>query len=153
MKAALNKSEEFETYYQMLGNSPSKFLETMKDVFMLALVVGYLRDNKKPFSKNGGEPIKLTIFDDYDKNIMDIIALNKMNDTDILINDEQNIEAKYRMIEEYANGGMEILINSFCKPIPTLEKLKEFVQSYENNSEVSKRIDISEMITEAINEL
>ena len=153
MKSALNKSEEFENYYQMLGNSKGKLFETMKDVFMLALVIGYLKDSKRPFSRTGGEPIKLTIFDDYDKNIMDIIALDKKKDTSILINEEQAVDEKYRIMEEYANGGMEILVNSFCKPIPSIEKLKEFVESYENNFSVNKKLDIAEMLANAINEL
>lgn len=153
MKSALNKSEEFENYYQMLGNNKGKIFDTMKDVFMLALVVGYLKDIKRSFSKVGGEPIKLTIFDDFDKNIMDIIALNKKNDTGILLNEEQAVEEKYRMIEDYANGGMDILVTSFCKPVFSFERLKEFVESFEKKNSINKKIDLTEMLADAINEL
>lgn len=150
MRTSLSKSYEYEKYFQLLGNSGSDSLFlTMKDVFMTALVLGFKENSLIPFDKTGGEPIKLTIFDEADKNIMDIIALCKDNDLTLLTKERE--DEKYNLIEQYANGGMDIIIKNCCKPIPTIDNLKKFVLSYDKNSGTEKKVDISELLNDAIN--
>ncbi len=152
MKSALNKSIEFEHYYQNLGNNGSESLFlTMKDVFMLALIIGGLEKQNKPFGKIGGEPIKLNIFSPEDRNIMDLIALSVTDDIDILTKEQE--DKKYNVIEEYANGGMEILVNNITKPVPSLDNFKKFISTFSEGDNNIKKVDISDLINDAINNI
>jgi dnd system-associated protein 4 len=150
LKNALNKSEEYESYYQMLGTSEDRLFSSMKDVFMTALIVGYLKDAQKPFKKSGGEPIKLHIFSQEDRNIMDIIALDKTRDLSMLL--RENEEEKYKIIEEYANGGMEYLVEGFCKPVPSHDNLLKFVLSYKKDETTQKK-DILDILNAVSSEI
>jgi hypothetical protein len=57
------------------------------------------------------------------------------------------------LIEEYANGGMEILANNFCKPLPSFDNLKKFVLSYEKGTTETKKEDYTDFILDAVNEV
>ncbi len=147
MKTTLNKSYEYEQYFQMLGNDPkTQLFDTMKEVFMFALTVGFLCNNKKPFDKIGGESIRLGIYNDIDKNIMDVVALYDNNQLDILLNDEEHFNNKLKLIEQYANGGMEIIVQNMCDPIPTYESLKKFVNTFNKDINGTRKEDISDIL-------
>lgn len=148
MKNALNKSAEFEEYFQILGNRSDSIFNTMKDVYIIALIIGFMKKYRKPFSKTAGEPIRLQYFDQNDKNIMDIIALSENYDLSILTKDRE--DEKYQLIEEYANGGMEILVNNyFNNRVPSIEDLKKFVNNFKENEEITIKVDISDILEEA----
>ena len=139
MKRPISKSEEYEKYFQRLGTQEDKLFLTMKDVMMVALLVGYERGVRKPFDKSGGDPIKEHLFSADDKNIMDIIALNEKNDITILLDDHE--AEKVKIIEEYINGGMETIVEEICMPVPTMDKLVNFVVSYQQEKKHKKGID------------
>lgn len=134
-KTYLYKENEYEPYYKILGSKSEKneeqLFSTMKDVYMLALVIGFKNKKRKKIMKPGKDPIKLIYFDEYDKVIMDIVALyTYINDEEISIlrNDKQ--DEKYKLIEEYANAGMEVIVNKVCKNGYKLEDLVKFAQSF-----------------------
>lgn len=56
-KMALKKSAEYEQYFQELGNKPDKIFDTMKDVFMFAVTLGFRMKKRVAFQKSGGEDI------------------------------------------------------------------------------------------------
>lgn len=138
-KNSLNKSLEYENFFKFLGKpdkDQEKLFNSMKDVYMLAIVVGFKNKKKKPLKKSSSDPIKLDIFDEHDKVIMDIIALYENiheQDLSLLRNDRQ--DEKYKLIEEYANGGMEILIREICNKGGSLDDLKNFAKSFSPNIE------------------
>ena len=106
----------------------------MKDVYMLALVVGFKMGRKKAINKSSADPIKLTIFDEHDKVIMDIIALyENIREQDLSLLRSDREDDKYKLIEEYANGGMEIIIKDICNKGARLEDLKKFAQNFNPN--------------------
>ncbi|MGL4913124.1 MAG: hypothetical protein ACRC3Y_11925 [Romboutsia sp.] len=136
-KNYLNKALEYEPYFKSLGRAEKdseKLFSSMKDVYMLALVVGFKMGRKKIIKKSSADPIKLSIFDEHDKVIMDIIALYENiqeKDLSLLRSDMQ--EDKYKLIEEYTNGGMEIIIRDICNKGARLEDFKKFAETFNPN--------------------
>src|SRR6056297_2713365 len=103
MKKGLSRDEEFEHVFQTLGTKEiqERLFDNMKEVYMVALLMGFSQGYRKPLKKVSKDPIRMNIFDQNDKNIMDIIALLEKNDLSLLIEEESQIEEKFRMIEEY----------------------------------------------------
>lgn len=149
MKTALNKSIENENNFQTLGNKENKLFSTMKDVYILATIIGFQRNKRIPFDKSGGEAIKLSLLNSDDKNIIDSIALDETNDITILL--EENTDKKLEIIEEYANGGMEVLYESLLKPIPSFNKLEKFVLDYRKDN-IPKR-EIEDLLEDAFKDI
>jgi len=149
-KSSMRKSEEFEFYYQELGNKENKFFENMKDVYMMATAVGFKAGKSLAFSKSAGEDISLRYFSDDDKKIMDLIALSITDDISILLSDDEYQEKKYKLMEEYANGGMKIMVEAFCKPVVDISEFYKFVEAFEGNAEVARKINIVDLLQGAI---
>ena len=136
-KNSLNKSLDYEPYFKSLGRpekDTEKLFSSMKDVYMLALVVGFKMGRKKPIDKSSADPIKLTIFDEHDKVIMDIIALyENIREQDLSLLRSDKEDEKYKLIEEYANGCMEIIVKDICDKGARLEDLKKFAENFNPN--------------------
>lgn len=153
-KNALNKSYEYERYYQELGNNrDTKVFDSMKDVFMFAATLGYKKNIRVPFSKSGGEPISLRFFRDDDENIMSLIALLTTEDIGILLKEDNSINMKYKIIEEYANGGMRLMVDEFCKPVVDFAALCKFIESFDNSKDNIPKADIGELLEKAMTDL
>lgn len=154
-KNSLNKSAEYEIYFQKLGKGDSegeKLFLNMKEVFMLALVLGFKHKKKKPFSKVGGDGIKIGIFDEHDRVLMDIIALyENIHEKDLSLLRSDNQDKKYELIEEYANGGMEIIVRDIYDKGNNIDALKKFVSGY--NPDIKDEDDITDIIFGATVEL
>ena len=61
---------------------------------------------------------------------MDIIALyENIHEKDLSLLRSDREDDKYKLIEEYANGGMEILIREICNKGSRLDDLKNFAKS------------------------
>lgn len=150
-KTALNKSAEFEQYYQALGNKyETKIFDSMKDVFMFALTLGFKNNQKLPLGKTGGEPISLRIFDEDDKNIFSVIALAHTNDISILLDDDECIEKRYKIMEEFANGGIKIMAEAFCKPIVDENEFKKFIEAFNTEEGQQHAKSLEEILAGAI---
>lgn len=132
-KNYLNKSLEYEGYFKSLGKpdkDSEKLFNSMKDVYMLALVVGFKYKKRKEIKKTSADHIKLDIFEEHDKVIMDIIALyENIHEQDLSLLRLDRQDEKYKLIEEYANGGMEIIIREICNKGNSIDSLKKFAQS------------------------
>jgi len=149
MKSTLSKPYEFEEYYQILIKE--KYFDTMKDIYILATVLGFERGKHDTFSKSGGDPIKEHIFQDDDKNIMDIISVLSTGEIKILIN--ENKDDKYKLIEEYANSGMDYLVqNIFNGTLTSVDKIVDFVMSYAPETGEQK-VDLSDLFADLVDEL
>jgi len=149
-KSSMNKSADYERYYQELGNNPgTKLFDTMKDVFMFAVALGFHRGERLPFQQRGGEPIAIEYFKDEDRVVMDLIALSSTNDISILLNDDSCVERKYKLIEEYANAGMREMVDAFCKPIVDESSLKRFIESFDPGTGQRPKADIAELLRRA----
>lgn len=152
-KTALKKSAEYEQYFQELGNKPDKIFDTMKDVFMFAAALGFRMKKPIPFQKSGGEDISLRFFKDEDENIFNIIALTTTNEMSILLPDDEYREKRYKIIEEYANGGMSIMVEEFCKPIVDEGAFRRFVETFEDTSGEQQRTSLEDILAKAIDSI
>jgi len=56
------------------------------------------------------------------------------------------------MIEEYANGGIELLEKAIFKPHPSLEVLLEFIDSFAPEQD-QKKVDVTGIIEGAMDSL
>ena len=81
MKSALGKSAEMEPYYQYLVKED--YFDTMKDVMLLAIMIGFKNNCRIPFTKYGGDAIKEHIFKD-DMDFLNVIAVLSTKDIKIL---------------------------------------------------------------------
>ena len=149
-KTAMNKSAEFEHYFQELGNREGRIFENMKDVYMMAIAVGFKFGQKLPFSKSAGEAIALRYFNDEDKKIMDLVALSASDDISILLSEDVHTDRKYKLLEEYANGGMKIMVDTFCRPVIDITEFYKFVESFEGNADVAHKASIVDLLQGAI---
>lgn len=152
MKTSFNKPEAYEKYYQILLRD-AKFFTTLKDIFMLAAVIGFKNKVRLPFVKSGGDPIKDHIFGEEDFNIMDIIAIETTHDLNILLSENQ--DEKYKMIEEYAHAGIKYIVDNIFigEEIPSKDKFLEFVCQYAPENNATRQVDVSTMFSNILSDL
>lgn len=152
MKTSFNKPETYEKYYQILLRD-AKFFTTLKDIFMLAAVIGFKNKVRLPFAKSGGDPIKDHIFGEEDFNIMDIIAIETNHDLNILLSENQ--DEKYKMIEEYAHAGIKYIVDNIFigEEIPSKDKFLEFVCQYAPENNATRQVDVSTMFSNILSDL
>lgn len=131
MPRRIKRSEDKESAYKQLTEE-LKIFNTMKDVFLLAACIGFHQGTRKPFDKSGGE-IPWTVFRaDTDESMIDSIALSETNDVHILLKDEETYDKKFRVVEEYANYGMEVLIQKIIdSPGDELDNLVAMIMEVE----------------------
>lgn len=143
MKTSILKDADFEEIYQKLGNSPDKIFDSMKDIMIFCALIAMRKGmERKPISKRGGEPIKIDIFREDDKNIIDIIALNEYGNLSILT-DEMN-EEKLNIFEEFSNAGMSYIKESHSG-IPEHKDIRKLVDEFRPIYNSEKDIDITEL--------
>ena len=148
MKAALGKSSTMEIYYQTLVKEG--LFDTMKDVMLTAIALGYKNNRRVPFTKYGGDAIKEHIFKD-DMDFLNVIAVLTTKDIKILL--EENKDEKYKMLEEYAEGGMQILVDSiFSETYTDADRVINYVKSQAPSISGGKQ-DLSDLFGGIIDEL
>lgn len=82
-----------------------------KDLFLFAASLGYKDNKRRPLLKKDGE-IPLSVFQKSRDNLdfIDLIALGDTKDVYILDwDDDEMVDKKLTIIEEYANRGLEII--------------------------------------------
>ena len=148
MKSALGKSSNMEPYYQYLVKEG--YFDTMKDVMLLAIMLGFKNESRIPVTKYGGDAIKEHIFKD-DMDFLNVISVLSTKDIKILL--DENKEEKYKMLEEYAEGGMNILVkDAFTGQYTNAEKLIDYVKTF-SPSISSEQTDLSGLFGSIIDEM
>lgn len=148
MKSSLNKSYEQEPYYQKLVKD--HFFETHRDIYEIAILIGFISGEKKTIDKIGGEGIKEHLFDN-DMRMLDIVAVLAKDDVNILLN--ENKEEKYKLFEEYANCGMQELINGvFTGEHTNADNIIDFVMRYAPESKPEK-FDFQELFKQMADDI
>lgn len=83
--------------------------KTYKDALIFSACLGKKRNKRVPFSKSS-EPVHLSIFSgDFDKMVINAIAVSEENDAYLLSKERE--DDKVKIFEEYACGGLEIMKN------------------------------------------
>lgn len=148
MKNSIAKALDHEEIYQELGNKSYSIFDSMKDVMVFCALVA-IRKNKlrKPIEKRGGDPIKIEIFRQDDKNIIDIIALYESKDINILT--EEMNDQKLIIFEEYANAGIAYIKDRF-NGVPSQIELRKLIDEFRPEVVYNEPIDIADLIMENI---
>lgn len=71
----------------------------------------------------------------------------------ILLPDEEYREKKYRIVEEYANGGMGIMVEEFCKPIVSERDFQRFVETFKDDSGEQQKSSLDDILAKAIDSI
>lgn len=148
MKNSIAKAIEYEEAYQVLGNRNDKIFDSMKDVMVFCALIALRKGkSRKAIEKRGGEPIKIDIFRQDDKNIIDIIALHEYENLEILT--EEKNDEKLTIFEEYANAGMTYIYERF-KGIPTNMEIRKLIDEFRPETTYKEPIDLTDLIMETI---
>lgn len=75
---------------------------THKDVFMLAVVLGYRRDMRRPAPSGAKHTIRREVFSEEDYQLLEAIAVATTGDVNVLLNQG----AILTIAEEYAQAGI-----------------------------------------------
>jgi len=111
--ASSDKSDLFEKLSKTKQKNDEWLFENNKDIFLFAVALGWKYKKRIPLKKRQTE-IPLAVFQKSRDNIhyIDLIALAENRDVYILNwDDEKKVEEKLLIVEEYANGGLEVLRN------------------------------------------
>jgi dnd system-associated protein 4 len=104
------RSSNKELVYKLLKDKTNVFF-TYAEIFVFLVALGLKYRKKKPLEDSKLEPIAYTLFNDNATRFMDLVVLFETNDINSLdLSTEENVKKYMQIIEEYANGGAEILL-------------------------------------------
>ncbi len=124
-----------------------------KDLFLFAASLGYKDNKRRPLAKRDGE-IPLSVFQRSKDNLdfIDLIALGDTGDVYILDwDDEEIVDKKLTIAEEYANRGLEIIEEKlFNNNTDVYDNLLQLINSELKGEHASKDIGKLEDLVELI---
>ncbi|MBU7315376.1 DNA phosphorothioation-associated protein 4 [Paenibacillus oleatilyticus] len=143
MPRRVKRASDTEDIYKQLTEGDYKVFNTMKDVFLLSASIGFKEEKNQSFEKVGGE-IPWSVFrGDTDESIINSIAIAETSDMHVLLSDEETIDRKLKICEEYANYGIRVIkqriIDSPGDPIDNLVSL--IMENDTSTGEVKKPSD------------
>lgn len=124
-----------------------------KDLFLFAVSLGYKDNKKRPLAKKDGE-IPLSVFQRSKDNLdfIDLVALGDTGDVYILDwDDEEIVDKKLTIVEEYANRGLEIIEEKlFNNNTDVYDNLLQLInrelQGDSDNKDIGSLEDLVELI-------
>lgn len=135
-KSILNKDINHNECFKELAKigSEKRIFNAMTELYTLATVIGFINKERKKIEKISSEPIKLVYFSDEDLAIMNMIALLEYKDKDdeLFLLRKENEEEKYKIIEEYACAGMDIIKREIYDKDDYLEAIIKFSEKFNN---------------------
>lgn len=149
--AVFNKDARAEVIYKELGKpdgKKEKLFDTMRDVYMLALVLGAINEERIELNNKSSDPIKEEIIGKENKVIMELIVLNLRKDINILDGKIENEEYIHKVVEEYANAGIYKLDEMLNGDYESLDNLITMVKEYENKDMSDVKIDLADLFSE-----
>lgn len=150
------KDEKAENIYKELGKpegKKEKLFESMKDVYMLSLLLGIKYEENNPIEKKSSDPIKEEIFGEENIRIMNMLALYMTKDINILNKSEESEKCIHNMMENYANGGIFKFYELLDGNLNNLDGLISFVKNLENKEQEIKKVDIADLLNDVTNHL
>jgi dnd system-associated protein 4 len=147
--AAKDKADIFNKLSRTKQKDDNWLFDTNKDLFLFALAVGWKHQLRIPLNKRDTE-IPLSVFQKSTDNIdfIDLVALGETKDVHILDweNDEK-VEKKLTIAEEYANGGLEILRNKlFNNKTDLRDNLLQFINKECSNKTNDDIVEINNIV-------
>lgn len=139
----INRSKKYEAIYEYFLKNKSF---SMSELFTFCTVIGFIKNVRISYSDKGKDT-RSEYFSDSD--LMKIyVIMMKSNDINATIDDFSNInfiKEKFKIIEEYAEGGMKILVDEVFKGNWNGSELSRNYKKYE--------IDILSYINEVRNKV
>lgn len=82
---------------------------TYRDILLFAAAVGFRQDRRVPFTASSGDPIRseVLVAPGFSDTLINMIAANVVDDPEIM--DDTRMEERFKIFEEYANGGLEYI--------------------------------------------
>lgn len=110
----LNRLSDKDLVFNTLDakkNSKHGFFQQMTDIYIFALALGVKRKKRAKLSGPTSESIHVSYFNDEQKKFFDMIILySEAGELDSLDKSSEEVVAEMKKtIEEYANGGLEII--------------------------------------------
>ena len=104
-------------YYKKYASPSTKkeerpLFSRMIDLFLFAAVYGFKHCKPQKISPKPERPFRWSNFNDDDSTLIKAIALNVTKDAEVILNKEKML----RIVEEYANGGIDELISIIEEP-------------------------------------
>ena|SRR3989338_2719932 len=113
--------EDVKDYEKLTKDSVSPFSgKEYRDVFMLALSIGYARSKPLPLKKRNPN-IPLRAFSTQEKWLMRALAISKEDSLEILFEPKKI----YYLAEEYANAGIKLLVAEVFENLRSYDKVLE----------------------------
>lgn len=109
----VNRSKKYESIYEYFYKSKTF---GMSELFTICAVIGFINGKRVPFSDKGKDT-RSEFFSSNDLTKIYIIMM-KSEDINATLDDFANpnfIKEKFKVIEEYAEGGMQILVDEVFK--------------------------------------
>ena len=151
--SVFNKSEKSDQIFKNLGKNEGKtqrLFDSMKDVYMIAFLLGAIKKEKKVIDKKSQDPIKDVYFNSDDKALMDLITLDLTKDINILNKTSESQEYIHDLVEQYANIGIEELDKLLDNNHFDLDNLIVAIKNYEDIIK-PKKASIADIIFEVNN--
>lgn len=139
----INRSKKYEAIYEYFLKNKSF---SMSELFTICTVIGFINNIRVPYNDKGKD-IRSEYFSDND--LMKIyVIMMKSSDINATIDDFADInfrKDKFKIIEEYAEAGMKILVDEVFKGNWDGSELSRSYKKYE--------IDILSYINEVRNKV
>ena len=151
-------SKEKEDLFVKLSKTKQKtgdgIFNNNKDLFLFSISLGYKYGEKLPLKKRDNGMIHLSVFQKSKHNIdyIDLIALGDTKDFYILDwDDEDVVNKKLAIVEEYANRGLEIIEEKlFNNNTDIYDNLLQLINSElgdnSSNKNIRKLSDVVDLI-------
>lgn len=83
---------------------------TYRDILLFAAAVGFRQQRRVPFTTASGDPIRSDVLmaPGFSDTLINMIAANVVTD-DPEIMDDTRMDERFKIFEEYANGGLEYI--------------------------------------------
>jgi len=123
------RSSNKELVYKLLKDKTNTFF-TYAEIFVFLVAIGIKYRKRKSLEDTKLESIAYTLFSENATRFMDLVVLLETNDINSLdLSTEENIKNYIQIIEEYANGGAEILLTDLeIHPEAAYELLLSFIE-------------------------
>lgn len=115
----LKRSKDKDDVFKFLDAKSGKggFFNSNFDIYIFALSLGVKKRSPRPLSSQKSDAIRVDYFTDEQRKFMDMVIIYDSNgDINKLDkSDEDNVQCMLTTIEEYANGGLEIILKTIEK--------------------------------------
>jgi dnd system-associated protein 4 len=143
VKIAKDKADLVKSLKADGADDTTKPFQTYADVLVFAAALGAKRDLRQPFgefSKKDPDPIPYDVFRKYDK-VVKLLAVVATKNPRILADNEEAEESRIKILEEYANAGLEILSSNLVGSVDHLERILLLLSDEKESSDTLKNED------------